>query len=301
MFADIAINFQNITKFDLRQYFIDYRDFLTNDFPDVSNYYAGKTETIDTAKIKRLKDLITRSRNLLQQFSTFATKFSNVGFWELQQYCQDLNETLERITKLPKYNRVSKSPRGYKPYIQASYSVGGMRTMEDVVREIGETTTESELILNNDLEEENYDIDKLSNINALVNNTSGVVVDTILETPVGNRVYGRDIQRKIEIDGNDLKIVEWEDNVEQKVEILLMLEQGDIPEMPNLGRAVIEGSNYRDYNYTELLTDLRNVFYQDDLFAYVGITDVSYKDGDISVNVEVNTKYIYSTTKIITL
>ena len=301
MFADIAINFQNITKFDLRQYFIDYRDFLTNDFPDVSNYYAGKTETIDAAKIKRLKDLITRSRNLLQQFSTFATKFSNVGFWELQQYCQDLNETLERITKLPKYNRVSKSPRGYKPYIQASYSVGGMRTMEDVAREIGETTTESELILNNDLEEENYDIDKLSNINALVNNTSGVVVDTILETPIGNRVYGRDIQRKIEIEGNDLKIVEWEDNVEQKVEILLMLEHGDIPEMPNLGRAVIEGSNYRDYNYTELLTDLRNVFYQDDLFAYVGITDVSYKDGDISVNVEVNTKYIYSTTKTITL
>lgn len=301
MFADIAISFQNITKFDLRQYFIDYRDFLTNDFPDVSNYYAGKTETIDAAKIKRLKDLITRSRNLLQQFSTFATKFSNVGFWELQQYCQDLNETLERITKLPKYNRVSKSPRGYKPYIQASYSVGGMRTMEDVAREIGETTTESELILNNDLEEENYDIDKLSNINALVNNTSGVVVDTILETPVGNRVYGRDIQRKIEIEGNDLKIVKWEDNVEQKVEILLMLEHGDIPEMPNLGRAVIEGSNYRDYNYTELLTDLRNVFYQDDLFAYVGITDVSYKDGDISVNVEVNTKYIYSTTKTITL
>ena len=301
MFADIAINFQNITKFDLRQYFIDYRDFLTNDFPDVSNYYAGKTETIDAAKIKRLKDLITRSMNLLQQFSTFATKFSNVGFWELQQYCQDLNETLERITKLPKYNRVSKSPRGYKPYIQASYSVGGMRTMEDVAREIGETTTESELILNNDLEEENYDIDKLSNINALVNNTSGVVVDTILETPIGNRVYGRDIQRKIEIEGNDLKIVEWEDNVEQKVEILLILEQGDIPEMPNLGRAVIDGSNYRDYNYTELLTDLRNVFYQDDLFAYVGITDVSYKDGDISVNVEVNTKYIYSTTKTITL
>lgn len=301
MFADIAISFQNITKFDLCQYFIDYRDFLTNDFPDVSNYYAGKTETIDAAKIKRLKDLITRSRNLLQQFSTFATKFSNVGFWELQQYCQDLNETLERITKLPKYNRVSKSPRGYKPYIQERYSVGGMRTMEDVAREIGETTTESELILNNDLEEENYDIDKLSNINALVNNTYGVVVDTILETPVGKRVYGRDIQRKIEIENNDFKIVEWEDNVEQKVEILLMLEQGDIPEMPNLGRAVIEGSNYRDYNYTELLTDLRNVFYQDDLFAYVAITDVGYKDGDISVNVEVNTKYIYSTTKTITL
>ena len=85
MFADIAVSFQQITKFDLRQYFIDYRDFLTNDFPDVSNYYAGKTETIDAAKIKRLKDLITRSRNLLQQFSTFATKLSNVGFWELHR------------------------------------------------------------------------------------------------------------------------------------------------------------------------------------------------------------------------
>ena len=32
MFTDIANEFQNITKFELLQYFIDYRDFLQDDY-----------------------------------------------------------------------------------------------------------------------------------------------------------------------------------------------------------------------------------------------------------------------------
>ena len=35
MFTDIANEFQNITKFELLQYFIDYRDFLQDDYASV--------------------------------------------------------------------------------------------------------------------------------------------------------------------------------------------------------------------------------------------------------------------------
>lgn len=237
---------------------------------------------------------------MLRQFSTFAAKLGNVGYWELQEYCQDLNDTLERVTKLPKYNRTSKSCRGYKPYIQSQQSVGGMKTIQDVAEVIG-NIDETDLILNNDLEEEDYEIDSLSKINAFVDNTSSVVVETILEQPIGKAVYGRDLSRKISLDSskNDLSIVEYENNVEQKCEILLELNKGDIPELPNFGKNIISGTSYKNYNYSELSKDLNQIFSSDDLFESISISDIGFSNGDLQVTCSIKTKYVYSTSKTI--
>ena len=300
MFADIANEFENITKFGLLQYFTDYRNFLQNDYSYIYDYYAGNSETIDSSKISTLNKLLSRSNVLLRQFSTFASKFGNVGYWELQEYCQDLNDTLERITKLPKYNRTSKSCRGYKPYIQTQQAVGGMKTMQDVASDVG-GVSETDLILNNDLEEVDYEIDKLSSITAFVDNSTGLVVETILEQPIGNKIYGRDLTRKITLDSsnNDLSIEEYEDNVEQKCDILLELNKGDIPEYPNLGKNLISGNSYKNYNYSELAKDLEILFQSDDLFESISISDISFGNGDLNVTCDIRTKYTYSTQKTI--
>ena len=47
MISEIANKFQEITKFDLYQYFVDYADFMRNQFPYVRAYYAGESESID--------------------------------------------------------------------------------------------------------------------------------------------------------------------------------------------------------------------------------------------------------------
>lgn len=296
MFADIANEFQNITKFELLEYFTDYRDFLQDDYPDVYSYYSGNSEEIDVEKLTTLRNLLTRSDDLIRTFQTFSGKLGNVGYWELQQYCQDLKDTLERISKLPKYCRTSKSCRGYKPYVQVKEDIGGMKTMQDLAEQLGDVT-EQDLILNNDLEEEDYEIDKLSQVTAFVDNTTNVVVNTILEQPIGRKIYGRDINRKITFTDNDLTTVEYEANVEQKSEVLLELNKGDVPEMPNFGKNIISGQSHTSYNYAELVSDLRDNFLQDDLFLSVDITDISTQDGDIYVTCSIQTKYVYSTTK----
>ena len=53
MFTDIANEFQNITKFELLQYFIDYRDFLQDDYSSVYAYFSGNSETIDNEKLRK--------------------------------------------------------------------------------------------------------------------------------------------------------------------------------------------------------------------------------------------------------
>ena len=296
MFADVANEFENITKFELLQYFTDYSDFLQNDYSEVYAYYSGNSESIDNAKLTTLSTLLNKSNNLMRIFQEFAGKLGNVGYWELQQYCQDLKDTLERISKLPKYCRTAKTCRGYKPYVQVNEDIGGMKTIADLADQLG-NITENELILNNDLEEGDYEIDKLSSITALVENQTNVVVSTIMEQPIGKRIYGKDIQRKIDFSDNDLTIVKYENNVEQKAEILLEINKGDVPEIPNFGKTVVSGQTYNGYNYGELMSDLQDNFLQDDLFDNVTISDIDYNNGDLYATVKIQTKYVYSTTK----
>ncbi len=298
MIGNIAQEFQNTTKFDLYQYFTDYKDFIENGYGYVYSYFSGESETIDAKYITTLNDLIERGRTLLKTFESFSGKLGNVGYWELEQYCQDLFDTLQRISKLPKYLKTSKTLRGYKAVTQMNYSIGKYRTIQDVANELN--TTEVTMTLNNDLEEKDYEVDNLSSITAMVNNSS-FGVDTIMEAPIGKNVYGHDILRKLTIADGDLSVVGCEDNVDQKADILTTLEVGDIPEYPNVGRPTSEGKSNASTNYAEIINDLNNVFNIDDMFDGVALEDISGTESDITMTLNIKTKYSYTTSKTITV
>ena len=302
MFSDIVSDFENITKFALLDYLEQYRDFMQNDFSYISSYHNGDTASVDSSYISNFNSLRTKSKTLMQQFINFSHRLSNCGFWELQEYCQDLNDTLEKITKLPKYYRTSKTVRGYQPYIQVKRNIGGMKTVKDLSEEISSNgVSEISLIIDNDLQEKDWEIDQLSAVTAFVNNQVDVVVETILEQPIGNQIYGKDIARKITLEYNDIAVKKYEDNVEQKCDILLELERGNIPEMPAFGKNPLQSTNMANYNYAELVKDLQSVFLQDDLFESIEVTNVEFKDGDLYVTFSIQTKYSYSTVKTLRL
>lgn len=301
MLSDIANKFQEITKFDLFQYFVDYADFMRNQYSSVRAYYAGESESVNGDYMNNLNNLLKRSDDLLKLFTTFGPKMGNVGYWELQNYCQDLYDTIKKVTLLPKYLRTSKTPRGYKPYVQIDFTVGGMSDFRDIAQRINSNEiTEESLILGNDFEEEDYEINESKNAKAFIENQNrGVVVKTILEEPVGKKVYGRDVNRNIGFSNDDLNVVEWEDNVLQKVDIILEMIQGDVPEMPNMGRRKTIGENFSNYSYPELVRDIQGSFLQDDLFDSVDFEDISISNGDIYATVNIVTKYIYGVKRTI--
>lgn len=300
MVYKIVNEFQNVTKFDLLQYFEDYSNFMTSDYASLASYFAGSTSSVSSSAVNNLNSLKSRGKNILQLFINFSGKLTNCGFCQLQQYCQDLYDVLEKIEKLPKYNRVTKTVRGYQPYIQVNGEIGGMKTIQDLAQEIDSTgVSELSLVLENDIEEDGWEIDKLSNIQAQVNNQTDVVVSTILEAPIGNHVYGKDIKRKISFIDNDLDIVRYEANVEQKCDILLSLNRGDVPELPAFGKNVQIGNNSASYNYVELIKDLNNIFLQNDLFSSIGVESIDMVESDIYAKCKIKTKYSYSTVKSI--
>jgi len=224
----------------------------------------------------------------------------------LMDYIDNLNNTLEKINKLPKFLRTSLGKRGYTPSVQVSSTVGSDRTVDDVAstaRELNQDNTQwVDLMLQNDWNEDDWEIDKLRSVNVFINNRTQIVVTTIIDQPIGDRVYGTDILRKIGFVNNDLALAVRKDNIEQKSVILLELVRGDVPENMLFGKnPMFFGSNAPIVNYSEVVTDIVNCFMQNDLFASVNVTDISFANGEATMKVEIQTKYDYKTEKTIVL
>lgn len=303
----IIIEFEKVTKYPLVKFLTKYRDFMVNSYPKINRYFSGETVGIEVVHLRLLEELTAECKDVLVQFQNFSNKFSNCGYWELMDYIDDLNNTIEKINKLPKFRRTSLTKKGYKPYIQMQENVGGFRTVEDVadtVKAVNDDDTNwVDLMTNNDMDEGDWEIDGLTRMNVFINNNFDVVVTTILDRPIGKRIYGRDIRKKIEFKDNDLVLVEYEDNIEQKCNILLELNRGDVPEDKLFGKNgdLFNGVSFKQFSYPVLISEVRNNFMQNDLFEYVEITGFDYVEGDVFANVEIKTKYDYKTEKRITI
>lgn len=128
----IVIEFQKVTKYPLVEFLAQYRNFMLNSYPEIDRYFSGETASIDNAHLIALKNLTTECGNCMSQFKNFANKFDKCGYWELMEYIGNLEDTIEKINKLPKFRRTSLTKRGYQAVVQVSADVGGFRTMEDV-------------------------------------------------------------------------------------------------------------------------------------------------------------------------
>lgn len=297
----IVIEFQKVTKYPLVEFLAQYRNFMLNSYPEIDRYFSGETASIDNAHLIALKNLTTECGNCISQFKNFANKFDKCGYWELMEYIGNLEDTIEKINKLPKFRRTSLTKRGYQAVVQVSADVGGFRTMEDVANVVQNLNRDNynwvDLMLSNDLNEVDWEIDKLTPLNVLINNTVDVVVTTILDQPIGKRIYGKDINRKVTFVDNDLDIKIWQDNIEQKCDILLSLKRGDVPENMLFGQnaELTIGVTSKSFSYPELVKNLQNTFLQNDLFQYVDITKFQYENGSMFMYCEIKTKYDYKT------
>lgn len=301
MMESIIIEFQEVTKYPLIDFLTQYRDFMLNSYPEIDRYFSGEVSSIDNSHLIALKNLTTECNNCMSQFKNFANKFDKCGYWELMEYIGNLEDTIEKINKLPKFRRTSATKRGYQPVIQVSTSVGGFRTMEDVANNVKNLNKDNfnwvELMLNNDLNESDWEIDELTPLNVFINNTIDVVVTTILDQPIGERIYGKDINRKITFVDNDLDIKVWKDNIEQKCDILMSLKRGDVPENMLFGQnsELTIGVTAKNFSYPELVKNLQNTFLQNDLFQYVEVTKFKFENGSMYMYCDIKTKYDYKT------
>lgn len=306
MIESIVIEFEQVTKYPLLDFMREYRDFMKYSYGAIERYFSGAVESIDNSHINALKKITRDTQDVLQQFKNFANKFEKCGYWELMDFIDELNTTMEKINKLPKFKRTVLSKRGYTNNVETQSTVGGFRTMDDVANAVNSRNSDNfgwvDLMLNNDMDEVDWEIDKLSGVNVYYNKRK-INVTTIIDMPVGKKVYGKDFNRKLAFANNDFELVSEEANIEQKCDIILSLKQGDVPENMLFGvNPFFLGGNVASYNILEIVRQIHASFQQNDLFESAYVTDIKYDEaGNLLIAVNIKTKYEYSIEKQITL
>ena len=306
MIESIVIEFEQVTKYPLLDFMREYRDFMKYSYGAIERYFSGAVESIDNSHINALKKITRDTQDVLQQFKNFANKFEKCGYWELMDFIDELNTTMEKINKLPKFKRTVLSKRGYTNNVETQSTVGGFRTIDDVANAVNSRNSDNfgwvDLMLNNDMDEVDWEIDKLSGVNVYYSKRK-INVTTIIDMPVGKKVYGKDFNRKLAFANNDFELVSEEANIEQKCDIILSLKQGDVPENMLFGvNPFFLGGNVASYNILEIVRQIHASFQQNDLFESAYVTDIKYDEaGNLLITVNIKTKYEYSIEKQITL
>lgn len=290
------VEFERITKYPLTSFLDRVQFFLSNSCPELDRFFSGKKDSISNNDLQELKDLLIEFENLLSTFKGFANKFSNLGYWHLLEYLENIQVEIEKVSKLPKFRRTSLTLGNYKQVIQFQSTIGALRTPEDLSNTLTEDPNNwYNYTMNNDIQEMDWDIDTLKRISGYIP-TSYIVVSTILDQPIGKRIYGVDINRKVDFENNDLMLVYYEDNVNQKSDILLGLTRGDVPEYMNFGKNLEIGQTVAQFSLPILIKDLSNSFLQNDLFDTFSVSKFSYTDGgQMQIECDIKTKYDYKT------
>lgn len=291
----ILRDFLSITNYPIVVFLTKYVEFSQNNYNDIYNYFSGEKEDVSQESMSNLNWLLGECSKIISVFKSFENKLNNCGYWELMELIDNINTELEKLKKTPKYARTVKTKTSYKRTVQYNSQIGGGVTVEDVANDLTmqESTEWQKILQENDIKEFQWEIDKIRGVNAF---TSGsfTPASTIIDQPIGDRVYGSDIRQTIDFKNGDLILVTGKLNLEQKIGILLNLKRGDVPEFPLFGKnPFFNGSSSKEFSIIGMVNDIKKTFLQNDLFDDVSVSGLGSSESEFDT-LTLAIKTIYS-------
>lgn len=291
----ILRDFLSITNYPIVVFLTKYVEFSQNNYNDIYNYFSGEKEDVSQESMSNLNWLLGECSKIISVFKSFENKLNNCGYWELMELIDNINTELEKLKKTPKYARTVKTKTSYKRTVQYNSQIGGGVTVEDVANDLTmqESTEWQKILQENDIKEFQWEIDKIRGVNAF---TSGsfTPASTVIDQPIGDRVYGSDIRQTIDFKNGDLILVTGKLNLEQKIGILLNLKRGDVPEFPLFGKnPFFNGSSSKEFSIIGMVNDIKKTFLQNDLFDDVSVSGLGSSESEFDT-LTLAIKTIYS-------
>lgn len=288
--------FQSLTNYRLQDFVIEVGDFFDSEMPIIVRFYLGQRTILDRKYLKHLNALTEESINVLSIFRSFKNIMSTVDYWELLDGIEDLKGKLKYAQNISKYVRSSLIKGKVKNSYVFNHIMGPEETLENVSRDILKNTRSeddwSEIALDNDLREVDWDIDGGTELELNDTTFQAGIVTSMIDNTIGDRIYGKDLTRLLEFSDDDLLVLEYKETAIQTVDTLSKLSKNDIPEFPSIGinSNIWKGTNFSKLNYPLIIREMNLVFATDDLFKDFKVLEIKHVEGDIYIKFEVNTK-----------
>lgn len=287
------IKFEKLTGKDLKVFFNAFIDFVENgSFQSIYNYYVGRSNMPENA-FTRLDGLINISTELEADFKNNKSSFNNLAAWDILDNLQESINRLQTIKNLRKYIKTS--------LVNSSNSFG-IRNDEYILKQNQnlESVAESELksndsnndwvdiAISNDIREEDYTKQGGNKLSIVYNNIGTVSnIEVVFDELVGEKVKGKDLDQHLTFILDDLKILDYQDTLEQAIDILIKLIKRDNPEFPNQGLIKMVGVSMASIGYPLLFRQLIDTFSTDDTVSDFRIVDIKTEQDAVMISVDI--------------
>lgn len=286
-----AEKYYNITKIDIQQFFQDTIDFINEGYPSILSYYEGGDLPADSFKV--LDDLLVRAESIDAAFFNFSDQMKTLDMWDLLDTFEDSWGQLLTINNTSKWMRSSRVGR-YDGKFYLERALKDFENFEQVASSVGSNDPQNdweEIAVSNFIIEEDYSprsggpIFKIS-----LSSSANFGIQTVVDSLVGERILGKDVDKRFYFANNDLAIVEYKDAINQTIDTIMNTLKGDIPEFPEDGVSnEFIGTNVSAIQYPTLFRNLSTMFAKDDRFIEVNLLSLSRKDDYIIMKIKIKT------------
>lgn len=286
-----AEKYHNITKIDIQQFFQDTVDFINEGYPSILSYYEGGDLPADSFKV--LDDLLVRAESIDAAFFNFSDQMKTLDMWDLLDTFEDSWGQLLTINNTSKWMRSSRVGR-YDGKFYLERALKDFENFEQVASSVGSNDPQNdweEIAVSNFIIEEDYSprsggpIFKIS-----LSSSANFGIQTVVDSLVGERILGKDVDKRFYFANNDLAIVEYKDAINQTIDTIMNTLKGDIPEFPEDGVSnEFIGTNVSAIQYPTLFRNLSTMFAKDDRFIEVNLLSLSRKDDYIIMKIKIKT------------
>ncbi len=288
--------FKELTDFNVNLFLVNSSDFFEKDHPNIINWYKGVTDEPNSQSFKNLFTMLIESSKCLSTFSEIKSNFDLKFYhFELLEELENIHTQLTKCLWLSKLLRSTRTQNSWKSKIELDYVMKKYDTLEKVQRkQINFVNFDNdwwELALRNDLSEKDYDVSGGKILKLPVNFKAGQFLKSVVDNPIGEKMYGREINRKLTFIDDDLDTLSYNDTVKQSLEVFLETRLGSIPEFPKIGynESLITGSNRGTISLPILQRQLLNIFRTDDSFTSYKITRIEWIQDSFFLDFEINT------------
>lgn len=294
---DLVESFQEKTQYNLEVYFINVESFIKKNYSKIIEFYSSQKNANSSIRdsFLILESLLRESNTILSIIQNYSDSLDS-RFWDVVELVDDIKLNLLYIQNTPKWLRSSLSKGRYSYGVENEELLKQRETLELLSKRLGSSNKETDwtyIALRNDLPEEGYTSEGGIDLIIQYFNRLSLSLESVVDSNIiGQKVYGRDLSKKIQFLDDDLEILTYKETIFQAVSILVNLRQGDNPEFIEDGiqSSLIIGSNKNSLPYQILLRQLYSTFQKDDTLKSLRIVELKSLQDSLTLTLEVETR-----------
>lgn len=273
--------FKEITGFDIEDYFRRFVNFIDNESQLIIDYYSGLLPTLDRDAFSLYKKLLDESGFVVNLFDLNLERFNTSDFWELMEFSDDINVKLITIGNFSKFARSSVKKESFSNETIVSVPMRENEPLEELLTRYGSIDRDEDWVdiaLSNSLIQEDYTNNGGKVLNIIFKNNVSFNILSVVDNPSNETIKGKDVDKYLQFEDDDLKVLGYDDTLRQNMEILLSLKRNDNPEFFQLGidSSAVIGSTIKSLSLPSIMRQLFQTFATDDIVKQIQIVDSSF-------------------------